>query len=361
MSGATNTSTRLDFRSGGWVLLASGVVALGLVAFALSGVFFGAPRVGDGRHPESYGFAIDLPDALAPGLAASGNPRDFLPPLHDPATIPASEVDTWNESHRMRVVVSADAVVGLTVNGESRAWPVPLLNVHEIVHDSIGGIPICITWSPLTRTAVAFDRRIAGRERRFALSGLLCFGTMLMYDATEQPAQSLWSPVAFRAVSGPAQQAGEALVPLPGLALCSWQAWEAAHPDSTVALAPASDKQRIKETSYARWYGQRALPAGVTSEDPLRWKHPIVAIRTAADSASPWLEVQLPEGSSAAGFVAETPLSQAGSGVSAETIPPALASPNGFIIMERPLDWLVIPSCEGAWRAFHSVASQSDR
>ncbi len=343
---------RLDWRGGGWVLAASGLVVLLLVGWAMSGIFVGTPRIGDGRRPASYGFDLDLPPALAPHLAASGTPRDFLRPLANPASIPASEVQGYNASNRMRAVVPADQVVGIVVGDEARAWPVPLLNVHEVVHDSIAGVPICVTWSPLTRSAVVFDRRIAGRERTFALSGLVLAGNMLLYDATEVPARSLWSQLAFRAVSGPAAAAGESFTPLPGVALCSWEAWTAAHPNSVVAIAPPEDRKLIKDTSYTRWYTQHELPPGVTDDDPLRWKAPVLAFRRVHDVLAEWHVEDLPAPGLAAGFVPETPrrLSE---------LLPALVGPSGAVAIQDASAWTAIPSCRGAWDVFHPVASQS--
>ncbi|MDA0802300.1 MAG: DUF3179 domain-containing (seleno)protein [Planctomycetota bacterium] len=344
----------LDWRGGGWVLAASGVVVLALLGWAFSGVFLGTPRVGDGRHPESYGFDLDLSPSLAPHLAASGNPRDFLRPLDGPELLRASEVPAYNESHRMRAVVPSDQVVGIVLGSEARAWPVPLLNVHELVHDTVGGIPVCVTWSPLTRSAVILDRRIDGRERHFALSGLLLAGNLLFYDTTEVPSRSLWSQLAFGPVSGPAQAAGERFDPLPGVALCSWESWSATHPESTVALAPNSDKKMIKDTSYARWYAQRALPPGVTSSDPMGWKAPILAYRRTGVGASPWLVAPLPAGTGTAGFAREVPATL---GHDLD----AMVGVSGALIPGDTGAWQTIPSCAGCWDVFHPVASQSVR
>ncbi len=351
---ASRRAQSLDWRGGGWVLAASGLVILSLMAWALSGVVMGTPRIGDGRHPESYGFDLDLPSTLAPHLAASGNPRDFLRPLDAPASLPASEVPAYNESHRMRAVVPSDQVVGIVLGSEARAWPVPLLNVHEVVHDTVAGIPVCVTWSPLTRSAVVIDRRISGRERRFALSGLLLAGSMLLYDTSEAPPRSLWSPLAFGAVSGPAQSAGEAFQPLPGVALCSWETWSTAHPESTVALAPESDKKMIKDTSYVRWYAQRALPPGVSSDDPMAWKAPILAYRGAGHADAPWLVQSLPAGTGAAGFTREVPLT-------IDLDLDALVGASGALLAGDAAAWQTVPACRGAWEVFHPVASQSVR
>ena len=37
-------------------------------------------------------------------------------------------------------------VIGVNINGESRAYPIPYLSAHEIVNDVVGGQPIAATW-----------------------------------------------------------------------------------------------------------------------------------------------------------------------------------------------------------------------
>jgi hypothetical protein len=39
-----------------------------------------------------------------------------------------------------------EQVLALSINGESRAYSVPLLSRHEIVNDVVGGVPVAVTW-----------------------------------------------------------------------------------------------------------------------------------------------------------------------------------------------------------------------
>ena len=55
------------------------------------------------------------------------------------------------------------------LNGEAKAYPLQILTYHEIVNDSIGGIPIAITFCPLCNSAIAFDRRILLTEEHRTL------------------------------------------------------------------------------------------------------------------------------------------------------------------------------------------------
>ena len=41
---------------------------------------------------------------------------------------------------------SNELVLGLSINGDSRAYPIPMLSSHEIVNDVVGGEPVAVTW-----------------------------------------------------------------------------------------------------------------------------------------------------------------------------------------------------------------------
>ncbi len=58
-----------------------------------------------------------------------------------------------------------EPVIALTVGGESRAYPLQILTWHEIANDTLGGVPIAVTFCPLCNSALAFDRRVPLSER----------------------------------------------------------------------------------------------------------------------------------------------------------------------------------------------------
>ena len=63
-------------------------------------------------------------------------PKDGIPALLEPRFIPAGEAD----------LDGGDMVVGVTLNGEARAYPVKILNWHEAVNDQIQQQPILVTY-----------------------------------------------------------------------------------------------------------------------------------------------------------------------------------------------------------------------
>src|SRR5919109_1178012 len=66
-------------------------------------------------------------------------PKDAIPAIRNPKPllVPANEV---------KGVRDTDQVLGVNMGGESRAYPIPFLSWHEIVNDSVGGVPIAATW-----------------------------------------------------------------------------------------------------------------------------------------------------------------------------------------------------------------------
>jgi len=242
--GSGGAKTRLiTWRSGGWqLLLAAGLILLVSAWRVLPMLRSDEGALGDGRHVESYGF--DLSNLRVPpgALVAAGLPREGIPSLDHPPSMPAADVAPLNERRR-KYLVSDDRVVGVTIGGESRAYPVRVLNWHEVVNDTLGGVPIAVTFHPLCDSAAVFDRRVGEQVLEFGVSGLLYNSNLLIFDrGGEGREPSLWSQILGRAVAGPAALSDTSLQTLPS-SLASWDAWSTRHPDTTV-LRP--DPARIK-------------------------------------------------------------------------------------------------------------------
>ena len=80
------------------------------------------------------------------------------------------------------------------------AYPIRLLNWHEIANDTVGGVPFAATYCPLCRTGIVYDRRLDGKVNEIGVSGLLYKSAMVMYDKNTE---SLWSQVLGKAIVGP--------------------------------------------------------------------------------------------------------------------------------------------------------------
>ena len=73
---------------------------------------------------------------IAPGYFDSVSSRDAFRPIYDPVIAPGSEARLDED----------DLVIGVSLAGESRAYPITTLRIREMVNDELAGVPILVTW-----------------------------------------------------------------------------------------------------------------------------------------------------------------------------------------------------------------------
>lgn len=186
-----------------------------------------------GRSPldESIG-SVDLPVPRSELRAAL--PRDYLPAIVDPAFDDGwRDLDVPDSSMYDAGPLLPDdaAVVGVELGGEARAYPLRILDWHEVVNDDLNG-PLLVSYCPLCGSGVTAERTVNGVETRFGVSGMLWRQNLLLYD---HRTESLWSQILGAAIRGP--RAGERLSLLPS-SLTTWGEWRDVHPETSVLLPP---------------------------------------------------------------------------------------------------------------------------
>ncbi len=157
-------------------------------------------------------------------IISTGAPKDAVEALNEPALLFAHQATYCPPSAR---------VVGVVVAGEPRAYPISILNYHEIINDTVAGYPIAVTFSPLSDTVVVFDRRTSDGQVSLHVPGLLYNSNLLMYDLGDR-GESLWSQLKCVGVSGP--RAAVPLDPLP-CELTTWAEWRQRHPGTRIMSA----------------------------------------------------------------------------------------------------------------------------
>lgn len=218
-----------------------------LAGLATAGAAGAAGCFGRGRDETATGAGVAagpppatrVPDDLPVPESAlhRGANRDAIPAVVDPAfAADWSEVElvTRTEFGVMPItprLADFDRVVGVVRDGVARAYPLRVLDWHEVVNDDLGG-PLLVTFCPLCGSAVVADRVVEGAPATFGVSGLLWRDNLVLYD---DRTDSLWSQVAGTAIRGPL--AGTALSLLPA-SLTTWRDWRASHPDTEVLLPP---------------------------------------------------------------------------------------------------------------------------
>ena len=274
----------LTFKSGGWVLLLSGVLMAAILARLLIPVF---EKARSGDYPRSRdsapGYAggqgglvsVPAPCLIPQDEIHRGATKDAIPALTDPEIAAGKDVEEMNKRRRRierrKFLLGGDRVIGLTISGQSRAYPLNILSWHEIVNDTLGGMPIAVTYCPLCDSVLVFDRRAGGEVLEFGVSGLLYNSNILLYDRRLEGegaiGESLWSQLQMRAVCGPAAEAGLTLDLIPA-ELVHWSDWFARHPDTTVISDRTGYGRKYGRNPYGQYFDVGKLRFPVNPEPP---------------------------------------------------------------------------------------------
>lgn len=196
------------------IRLAVLIAALAVIGTGAWVVFAGSAGVSD---PLARQFNLDDLQLNRADILSGGVPKDGIPALTKPATVPAGDIMPPNYR-----------VVSVTIKDQTRAYPINILNWHEIINDTLAGVPIAVIYCPLCDSVSVVDRRINDQTLEFGVSGQLANSNVLMYDRTDQ---ALWSQVALTAISGP--NAGKSLKHLP-FEITRYHLWRDRHPDASV-------------------------------------------------------------------------------------------------------------------------------
>ncbi|MCH8205838.1 MAG: DUF3179 domain-containing protein [Chloroflexi bacterium] len=180
-------------------------------------------------------------------IRSGGPPRDGIPPIDNPKflTPQGSEGFLGDE----------EPVVALVVNDDARAYPLKILNLHEIVNDEVGGVPVTVTFCPLCNSAIVFDRRLGGTVYDFGTSGHLRLSDLVMWD---RQTETWWQQFTGEAIVG--ELAGKRLRFLP-VSIVSFADFRTSHPEGMVLS---------RDTGVARNYSWNPY-VGYERADTLPW------------------------------------------------------------------------------------------
>ncbi|MGB5864895.1 MAG: DUF3179 domain-containing (seleno)protein [Sulfitobacter sp.] len=166
--------------------------------------------------------------------------------------IPASDNPEVSTAAEATWLNDDDIIFGLVVNGEARAYPRQIMEVREMVNDTLGGRDLGIPYCTLCGAAQAYftDRLPAGVKRPILrTSGLLIRSNKVMYDIETY---SVFDTFLGHAVTGPLAEIGLQLEQATVIT-ADWGTWRATYPDTTVlveALALGRDFN-LRETRDA--------------------------------------------------------------------------------------------------------------
>ena len=149
--------------------------------------------------------------------------------------IPAADNPPVTDAANATWLDDDEVVFGVSVGGEHRAYPRPIMEVREMVNDTLGGRQLGIPYCTLCASAQAYftDRMPAGVERPvLRTSGLLIRSNKVMYDLNTF---SVFDTFRGNAVTGPLAKRKIRLEQA-GVVTTRWADWKKAHPDTTVLV-----------------------------------------------------------------------------------------------------------------------------
>lgn len=182
------------------------------------------------------GFDVSGGAIPAGEIYRGGPPRDGIPSIDRPRFV---------EVRRADFVAPDEPVLAIEYNGVAKAYPVRILNWHEIVNDRFGDEPVTVTWCPLCGSGMAFSARAAGRALTFGVSGLLYNSDVLLYD---RETDSLWSQIMAQAVTGPMN--GAHLEQIPAV-YTTWADWKRRRTDTLVLTEDTGHRRDYSQNPYA--------------------------------------------------------------------------------------------------------------
>ena len=153
-------------------------------------------------------------------------------------------------------------VIGVTINGQSKAYPIEIIGYHHQVQDTIGGEPIMVTYCTVCRTGRVFSPFINGKFQHFRLVGMDHFNAMFEDAATK----SWWRQATGVAVVGPLK--GTTLKEIAS-AQMRLGAWIQKNPN-TLILQP--DSLFAKQYKELKGFDEGTIKSGLEKRDSGYWK-----------------------------------------------------------------------------------------
>ena len=214
---------------------------------------FAMAGIGASAVAESADF--DFSNSLVPlkEIVSGGVDKDGIPSILYPEFLTVAEAKGF--------LTDDDRVLALAVDGAAKAYPIKIMNWHEVVNDSFNKRRVFITYCPLCGSGIAFDAEINGKHLVFGVSGLLYNSDLLFYD---YGTESLWSQIEMKAITG--RMSGTKLKPIP-LLLTTWGKWKKQHPE-TLSLAPGIGMSgNYKYNPYGKYQKDAGLIFPVSKKD----------------------------------------------------------------------------------------------
>ncbi|WIO75662.1 DUF3179 domain-containing (seleno)protein [Porticoccaceae bacterium LTM1] len=161
-----------------------------------------------------------------------------------------------------------DLLIVVEYQGEIRAYPHTVLNIHEVVNDRFGDTPVLVSYCPLTGAGTAFYAQVNGLPAEFGVSGMLYNSSRVLYDRSNN---NLWDQISGEALVG--KFAGQVLTPLPVRTL-TWSQLKQYYPKARVLQVEVNQMAKLRDVTnqFANYRQSERIYFPVANKD--RTQHP---------------------------------------------------------------------------------------
>lgn len=196
--------------------------------------------------------------------------KDGIPALTNPKLVAAKDADYLRDK---------DLVFGISINGDTRAYPYRIMDWHEMLNDTIGNIPVSLAYCTLCGSGILYKTARESKKSNFVFgsSGFLFRSNKLMYD---QETHSLWNQFSGKPVVGALVNDNIELEVLP-LVTTTWKEWRTQYPDTKVLdINTGYKRDYAPGTAYGAYFNSDDLmfPAHV-SDQSLQQKEQVFGLR----------------------------------------------------------------------------------
>ncbi len=176
-------------------------------------------------------------------LLSGGVAKDGIPSIDNPQF----------ESITETAFADDELIIGVEINGDARAYPYAILNWHELVNDTVGGIPLAVSYCPLCETNSVFVREIDGQEVEFGVSGKLYESCLVMYDRLSH---SLYSQPWGMGIMG--SETNRVLERVDAIRTTVAQ-WRAKYPDAQILTTDTGYSRNYSAYPYGSYYSNEQI------------------------------------------------------------------------------------------------------
>ena len=184
-------------------------------------------------------------------IKKGGPPRDGIPSIDAPQ---------FTTAEYAQFISPEEEVLGVVVNGKAKAYPIKIMDRHEIVNDKFNGTPAVVSYCPLCGSGMTFSALVNDERKTFGVSGLLYNSDVLLYD---RETESLWSQIKMQAVSGKAS--GQKL-DLIATTQTTWQDWSERYPNTLILTTKTGYGFDYDQQAYAKYRTNSRLMFPVNKE-----------------------------------------------------------------------------------------------